>query len=72
MKPAPAMRPRRATEAQLAALRQGRQQHAVLTPEQVRQIRDSDAPSKVFAIDLRVSEATISRVRNGSRWGWVK
>ena len=57
MKPAPAMRP---------------SNRAVLTPEQVREIRNSPQPGKIFAIDLKVSEATISRVRRGSRWGWVR
>lgn len=44
---------------------------AILTPTKVLQIRFSQKPQKVLAIENHVSESTISRIRNGSRWKWL-
>ena len=49
-----------------------RSNRAVLNEAKVRHIRESREPGKVLAIDERVSEATISLIRNGKRWGWVR
>lgn len=71
MNPALAMRPARrpATEAQRQALNMGRR--VVLTPAQVAEIRadKSRGSGKIFAINLHLSEAQISRIRTGKRWG---
>lgn len=45
---------------------------AKLTAEAVRHIRASQEMGKVLAIDHNVSRATITRIRRGERWKWLK
>jgi len=45
---------------------------AKLSAEQVREIRSSTQPGKIFAINHQVTEAAISQIRSGKRWKWLR
>jgi hypothetical protein len=49
-----------------------RHHSAKLTADAVRHIRESREMGKVLAIDYGVSRATISLIRRGERWKWLR
>lgn len=45
--------------------------NGVLTPTQVIQVRLSQKPVKVLAIETGLTEAAISKIRNRRTWKWL-